>query len=48
MKIGHVERDYNMTLKAQLKSIAEKYEGFQYIGVMCRKITFMYEKEREG
>ena len=47
MKIGHVERDYHMTLKEQLESIAEDYEGFQYICVSCRKITFMYEKERE-
>jgi len=47
MKIGHIERDYRMTLKEQLESIAEDYEGFQYICVSCRKITFMYEKERE-
>lgn len=47
MKIGHVERDYKMTLKEQLESLEENYEGFQYIGVMCRKITFMYEKEKK-
>lgn len=47
MKIGHIERDYHMTLKEQLESIAEDYVGFQYIGVMCRKITFMYEAEKE-
>ena len=47
MKIGHIDRDYHMTLKEQLESIEEDYEDFQYIGVMCRKITFTYERERE-
>ena len=47
MKVGHVERDYHMTLKEQLESIAEDYEGFQYLYVSCQKIHFMYEKERE-
>ena len=42
-----LERDYHMTLKEQLESIAEDYEGFEYICVSCRKITFMYEKEKE-
>lgn len=46
MKIGHIERDYHMTIKEQLESIAEDYEGFDYIGVISRKITFMYDKER--
>lgn len=45
MKIGHIERDYHMTLKEQLESIAEDYIGFQYICVSCRRIHFMYESE---
>jgi len=45
MKIGHVQRDYHMTLKEQLESISEDYIGFQYITTYGRVITFMYESE---
>ena len=47
MKIGHVERNYHMTLKEQLEILEEDYEGFQYLYVYCRKIHFMYDRERE-
>ena len=45
MQLGHVQRDYHMTLKEQLESIAEDYVGFQYIMTYGRVITFMYESE---
>ena len=45
MKIGHVARDYHMTLKEQLESLAEDYVGFEYIMTYGRMITFMYERE---
>ena len=48
MKIGHVERDYHMTLAEQLECIEEDYIGFQYLYVSCRKITFTYEAKREN
>ena len=47
MKIGHVDRDYHMTLKEQLESLEEDYVGFQYLYVNCQKIHFMYEREKE-
>lgn len=46
MKIGHVERDYHMTLKEQLEILEEDYVGFQYLYVSCQKIHFTYERER--
>ena len=45
MKIGHVVRDYHMTLKEQLESIAENYVGFEYITTYRWTIMFMYERE---
>lgn len=47
MKIGHIERNYKMSLKEQLEILEEDYEGFQYLCVSCQKIHFMYERERE-
>ena len=47
MKIGHVERNYKMSLKEQLEILEEDYEGFRYLYVSGQKIHFVYEKERE-
>lgn len=46
MKLGHIARDYHMTLKEQIEILEEDYEGFLYLYVSCRKIHFMYERER--
>ena len=47
MNIGHIERNYKILLREQLESLAEDYEGFEYLCVNCGKIHFMYDKEKE-
>ena len=47
MNIGHIPRNYKMTLKEQLESLEEDYVGFKYLCVSTGKIHFMYEKERD-
>lgn len=46
MRIYHIERDYNLTLKEQKKQLAEKYAGFNYLFSDGRKLHFMAEGER--
>lgn len=52
MKIGHVERNPEISLNAQLKELEKEYAGFSY--VFCTgnphggsTITFMYEEKEE-
>lgn len=42
----HIERNYDMTLVAQKKEIAEKYPGSNYLGCYMGIITIMVIKGR--
>ena len=46
MEIGHEKRNYKMPLREQIESIAEDYEGFEYLYTYCGIITFMYDIEK--
>ena len=43
MKIYHIDRDYNLTLKEQKKKLAKEYPGFYYLFSDGKKIHFMAE-----
>lgn len=43
--IGEVRRDRSL-LNEQLESLAEDYEGFDFIGVSCGVIRFYYTRKR--
>ena len=45
--IGKVKRDRN-TLTEQIESLAEDYEGFEWIGVSQGIIKFYYLRKKEG
>lgn len=40
--IGEVKRDRKMTLDEQLESLAEEYEGFDWISVSHGVVRFYY------
>ena len=42
----HIERNYDMTLTAQKKKIAEEYPGSDYLGCYRGVITIMVIKGR--
>ena len=46
--VEEVERDYHMTPKEQCESLAEDYEGFDVISILCGKIRFYYLRKKEG
>ena len=45
-KIGEVNRDGKMTLDEQLESLAEEYEGFDWISVHGGVIRFYYLRKK--
>ena len=53
MKIGRVERNPEISLKAQLAELRGKYAGFLYMYCMrnakhISEIVFMYEEEKNN
>ena len=46
--IGEVKRDGKMTLDEQLESLAEDYEGFDWISVSHGVVRFFYLRKKEG
>lgn len=45
--IGEVRRDRS-PLAEQLESLAEEYEGFDWISVSCGMVRFYYLRKKEG
>ena len=43
MKIYHIDRDFNKTLKQQKRELAKQYKNFEYMFSDGRKIHFMAE-----
>ena len=43
MKIYHIERDYNISLKEQKKQLEREYKGFQYLYADRGKMHFIAE-----
>lgn len=43
MKIYHIDRDYNISLKEQKKQLEREYKGFQYLFADRDKIHFIAE-----
>lgn len=41
MKIYHIERDFDKTLKKQVEELEKQYQNFRYLHSDGRKIHFM-------